>query len=241
MPAPTVDWTLVQVRNKYVNFAGDPLEGERVIFTPHATRAVDQDRVTTIIGQPIIAIIAADGTIAVSLPATDDPDITPINFTYRVTEDFDLGQEYDISVPLAAAGTGIELVTIAPQLNPETGTQYGVGPNGDQAPAVNTTGVTGAINNASWAMPSTRTLTLAGNTTLTLNTNPLATVSLTVTLIIKQAASGGPYTFTWPASLEWAGDAAAPSMPVTANAELMVHLFWTGLAWRAFLAGVFYP
>jgi hypothetical protein len=65
-------------------------------------------------------------------------------------------------------------------------------------------------------------------------------VSGTVTIILKQAASGGPYTVTWP-TIEWAGDAPAPTMPTVANSELIVNLFWTGQAWRGSVMGVYYP
>jgi hypothetical protein len=93
-----------------------------------------------------------------------------------------------------------------------------------------------------YSSPATRTRVLGSNCTITsLAAGPATGVSFTVTLVVKQAPSGGPYTVTWPATLEWPNDVAAPVMPTTANAELIVHLFWTGVAWRAFLAGVFYP
>jgi hypothetical protein len=112
------------------------------------------------------------------------------------------------------------------------------GDSGDLSPVVNSSpGATFTLPGS--AVPSTRTMTLTTNFTLSIN-NPGSTVSGTVTIILKQAASGGPYTVTWP-TIEWAGDAPAPTMPTVANSELIVNLFWTGQAWRGSVMGVYYP
>jgi len=115
------------------------------------------------------------------------------------------------------------------------------GDPGDLTPSDSNTW-TGAITLGPYTGPTTRVRTLTGNTTIA---NPptagTSGVSYTVTLVVKQAATGGPYTVTWPAALEWANDAAAPSMSTASNSELIVHLFWTGVAWRAVLGGVFFP
>lgn len=89
--------------------------------------------------------------------------------------------------------------------------------------------------------PRTVTRTLGSNSTITAISAGPTGQSYTATLIIKQAASGGPFTLAWPSTLEWSNDAAAPQMPTVANSELIVSLFWTGIAWRAVLVGVYYP
>lgn len=117
------------------------------------------------------------------------------------------------------------------------------GPKGDQGD------YTASANIPSYSSPyniapasqTTIRLTLDKNLTLTLNGTATADTAYTKTVILKQAASGGPYTVTWPASIEWASDAPAPSMPTVAGAELIVHLFWTGVAWRGIVAGVYFP
>lgn len=114
------------------------------------------------------------------------------------------------------------------------------GDSGDLAPAVQssplaTYTITAAI------LPSTMTWLLARNVVISFGTDPVATISGTATFVIKQAATGGPYTVTWPSTLEWANDAPAPTVPTTPNAELIVHLFWTGSAWRGMVGGVFFP
>lgn len=112
MPQPTPNWDLIEVRGRYVGTDGGPISG-RIIFTPKATRLVDQAAVTTLIGRAI-SVKLEDGNCTILLPATDDPDVTPTNFTYTVTEDFVGGSKYDIEVPLSAATDGIELALAAP-------------------------------------------------------------------------------------------------------------------------------
>lgn len=99
----------------------------------------------------------------------------------------------------------------------------------------------GAVYTITTAMlPSTRTLTLSANLTVAALPTPAFT-SGAITLVFKQPASGGPYTVTFPATLEWPGDAPAPGMPTAFNAELVVQLVWTGVNWRAVKIGEFYP
>ena len=99
-----------------------------------------------------------------------------------------------------------------------------------------------ANGTASMSGATTATLyrwTLSGN--LTIGTMPTpADLGLVIQFVLKQAASGGPYTVTWP-TIKWAGDAPAPAMPTVANAELIVNLLWTGTAWRGLVAGSFFP
>ena len=111
---PTANWDFVEVRGRYVGTDGKPVSG-RVTFTPKASRMVDLLALTTIIGRTISAEIDPnDGTFAISLPASDDPDITPASFTYTVDEDFRGGDKYEIEVPISSQVTGIELASIAP-------------------------------------------------------------------------------------------------------------------------------
>ena len=113
---------------------------------------------------------------------------------------------------------------------------------GDMTPVSQAPALSGTVTITSAMLPSTRSWTLSGNLTIALHsTLPAATVSGTITLVLKQATSGGPFTVTWPGTLEWAGDAPAPTMPTVANAELIVHLLWTGVAWRAMVGGTFFP
>lgn len=114
------------------------------------------------------------------------------------------------------------------------------GDPGDLAPVSTLASATGSLSPTD-NPPYTYHWTLSGNVTITgLGSGLGATESGTKTFIIKQAASGGPYTVTWP-TIEWSNDVAAPLMPTVANAELIVHVFWTGTAWRGIVQGVYYP
>jgi hypothetical protein len=115
------------------------------------------------------------------------------------------------------------------------------GDPGDLTPATQSAGLNGALALTSGMVPSTRQWALAGNITVSISSNPASTLSGTITLVIKQAASGtGPFTVTWPAGIAWAGGAPAPVMPTAASARLVVHLFWTGVEWLGAVMGTFF-
>lgn len=122
MTSPSTNWNLVPVTAKFMNADGTAVKG-RVIFTPRASRLVDLAALTTVIGNAVIATLA-NGVMTISLPATDDPDVTPTDFTYLVKEDFPGGISYEISVPLASAGAGIDLASLVPA-DPSPGTTIG--------------------------------------------------------------------------------------------------------------------
>lgn len=116
------------------------------------------------------------------------------------------------------------------------------GEAGDLTPTTAWNTAQGTYTVTGTTLPYTFRWTLVGNLAVAISaSNPPSTVSGTCTFVIKQAATGGPFTVTWPASLEWAGDAPAPAMPTVASAEMIVHLLWTGAAWRAFYGGAFFP
>jgi hypothetical protein len=121
MPAPSANWNLVPVTGQYVNIDDTPVVG-RIVFTPTATRAVDQADLVTIIGIGIAVELDSNGAFTTALPATDDPDITPTEFSYSVNEDFPGGAQYEITLSLATLPGGINMATVAPvEPNPGTG------------------------------------------------------------------------------------------------------------------------
>lgn len=119
-----VNYNTVEVRGKFVGTDGTPVTG-RVVFTPKAKRLVDTIALTTIIGRSIAATLDSGGGFAIEIPATDDPDLTPTDFTYEVREDFTGGSTYQIEVPLAYSSIGIELAVVAP-VQPVNGVVPGV-------------------------------------------------------------------------------------------------------------------
>lgn len=113
MPLPT-DYDTVTVTGKFTLLDGSPAQGKvrftgKVVVTSAATK-------TNVVPTSIVAILDANGSFSVPLPATDDPDIQPNGWTYRVQEELTTGggRTYEMVVPIAAKGSGLDLSTVAP-------------------------------------------------------------------------------------------------------------------------------
>lgn len=116
MALPT-NYDTVPVTGTWVNLDGSPASGQ-ISFTanvPSGTFLTDSGANVLILPMTITAKLDSQGSVSVSLPATDDPDISPAGFTYTVTEKLSTGsRSYSIAVPSALASTGVDLVTVAP-------------------------------------------------------------------------------------------------------------------------------
>lgn len=72
----------------------------------------------------ITGTLDATGSFTVSLPATDDPDISPTGWTYAVTVATTAWAErFRLSIPAASSGT-LELADLAPAVNPPATVTY---------------------------------------------------------------------------------------------------------------------
>lgn len=111
---------------------------------------------------------------------------------------------------------------------------------GDLTPVSVWTTANGPVSPGTVDIPRTFHWTLSGDLTVTVGADPRPDVSGTITMVLKQSASGGPFTVTWPVDLPWAGGALAPAMPTAANSKLVVHLFWTGQEWLGSVMGTFF-
>ncbi len=108
--------TDVAVRGRYFLADGTAATG-RVIFTPRRTSNQGSGQTGHIIPVATVVAVLAEGAFTVTLQATDDPDLTPLDWTYEVREQISEVKgvrSYDIDVPTSAAGTGIDLVDVAP-------------------------------------------------------------------------------------------------------------------------------
>lgn len=111
MPSP--DWDGVELRWSGHYLDGSPVTG-RLVVTATEPRFLDDaegaELATAVYAVPIVVPIV-DGYASITVPATDDPDITPNGFEYTITEELDRGQGGSITVPvlLAHAATGIDL------------------------------------------------------------------------------------------------------------------------------------
>ena len=109
------NWQLVPVFGQYLKVDGTPVEG-KLVFDPRPDLMVNTDELVTIIGGPIEVLVNAYGQFRVELPATDDDDITPLSWTYHVTEKWinAPSAEYDIELPLSLRPVGLDLNLASP-------------------------------------------------------------------------------------------------------------------------------
>jgi hypothetical protein len=99
--ALTPNLSTVTVGGQYVDVAGNPIAGQ-IKFTPRAI-LVDTSGDQVIVNRTITVDLDANGEFTVVLPVTDDADISPVDFTYRVEEAFSGGRVYDITLPSSPA------------------------------------------------------------------------------------------------------------------------------------------
>jgi len=112
MPLPG-NFQTVTVTGTYLGIDGAVLSGT-VKFMANAT-LVDASAAVVIVPKPLVVTLDGNGAFTTQLPATNDPDIAPLNFAYEVTETFDRAgtRHYFIQVPFDTVGS-LDLSTIAP-------------------------------------------------------------------------------------------------------------------------------
>lgn len=71
----------------YVDAEGNPRQG-RIEFTPDVNRVISKGEDVIVTSKTIGVDLDANGHFEIVLPATDDPDIVPLNWTYKVVEKF---------------------------------------------------------------------------------------------------------------------------------------------------------
>lgn len=98
------------VTAQYLDLKGLPLSGT-VTFTASPSALLDANVSLIIVPKVFTATLDANGRINITLPATDDPDINPVNWTYAVSENFTGGRKYNIKAP---QNTTIDLVNVSP-------------------------------------------------------------------------------------------------------------------------------
>ncbi|MES2631241.1 MAG: hypothetical protein V4611_04775 [Patescibacteria group bacterium] len=98
-----------------------------------------------------------------------------------------------------------------------------------------TSDVTGSISLASYTKSSVIQYRLTGNITIT-TLPPSPIIGHTLTLVLTQDATGSR-TLTLPGTVKKAYG-LAPTLSTSANALDMLHLFWDGVSWHVFVAGL---
>jgi hypothetical protein len=111
MPLPN-GLSTVTVTGTFLHPDGTPLKGA-LAFVPEPAILTSATHGTLLLGTATV-LLSDTGTFTVTLLATDDPDITPVGWTYRVTERcYDApGRSYPIALP--AAAPTVDLADIAP-------------------------------------------------------------------------------------------------------------------------------
>lgn len=100
----------VNVTGKYIDFEGNPIEGQiRFTLSGVLRNGIDDQ----IVAPSSIVVPLNQGSFTVTLPATNDPDIVPNPFEYMVEESFPGGRTYSISLPYNTVGT-LNLNDISP-------------------------------------------------------------------------------------------------------------------------------
>jgi hypothetical protein len=124
------DYRTGTVIGTWTTTLGRPGRG-MVVFTPRPTFMVAAGD-TIVLPNPVVARLI-NGSISVTLAATDDLDVSPLDWTWRVeirTEGPRVAT-FDIAVP---TGSVIDLRTVV-EVDPATGTAMVTGPTGPAGPA----------------------------------------------------------------------------------------------------------
>lgn len=118
MPWPTALKVIpVHIRIVAPDLAQTPAVGRVVFDLPYPLRD-SSDSVILGTDPPIVATLDVNGEATIDLPATNDPDITPINWTYRVLVETDVwNQTFRAAVPFDHVGT-LEFDAMAPAVTP---------------------------------------------------------------------------------------------------------------------------
>jgi peptidoglycan/xylan/chitin deacetylase (PgdA/CDA1 family) len=137
MPLPP-GLSTVTVTGTYLHPDGTAYSG-RLVFRPEPGVLTSAAHGTLVIGD-VEVVLDNNGQFTVSLLATDDPDVTPVGWTYRVTERwYDTpGRSYPLSLP--AAAPTVDIADVAPTAPSEgeyvvvTGPAGPAGPEGLEGP-----------------------------------------------------------------------------------------------------------
>ncbi len=108
MPLPgNVD--TITVTGTYVDMSGAPLSGT-VTFVASVNRLRDPDADVIITDYPFVATLDGSGSFSIELPATDDSDLVPSPWYYRVTENLnDHRETFFMEVPQSSPGGVLDM------------------------------------------------------------------------------------------------------------------------------------
>ena len=180
MPLP-VNLSTVTLSGTYVDLQGNPIRGQ-VKFTPR-TVALNPSADTILIPSALTVSLDDNGSFVVVLPATNDTDLIPTGFTYRVEESFTGGRTFDISLP--STSPVINLADIAPsQPNDGSGVIFV-----SQSEYVTVDGRLTVVESAAGSYSTVASAAITANNAATTASNAASAASAATTTILNQATS----------------------------------------------------
>jgi hypothetical protein len=109
--------TTITVTGQYIDFAGSAIAGQVKFTNPQFLVNSAADRM--IVPTTITATLDNTGAFSVTIPITNDVDLSPLNFTYTYEEAFVGGSTFTISLP-ANLGGSVDISDLRPQVTVES-------------------------------------------------------------------------------------------------------------------------
>lgn len=136
------DLNFVTVHGTYKDMSGATMTGS-LTFTP-SVAVLDPGSDLIILPKAFTATLTA-GAFSISLPATDDPDVTPLGWSYTVVENVGPASRSNLTctVPITYVSTGVSLATLL-------GTSFVGAPSGNYVTLTEGDGRYGQLAGATW-------------------------------------------------------------------------------------------
>jgi hypothetical protein len=104
-----INITTIVVTGTYLDFSGNPIAGQVKFYTSQVLIDAAADRI--IIPSTITGNLDSNGSFSVTLPTTNDVDVSPLNYTYTYEEAFPGGSTYTLSLP-SSLGASVDIADI---------------------------------------------------------------------------------------------------------------------------------
>lgn len=98
------------VMGKFVGLNGAPIAGT-ITFNPTPKVLLDYAQLVTIVPRSITVTLDVNGAFSIFIPATDDPDISPVDWTYTVSESWVGGLTFSMEAPVGAV---VDITVVTP-------------------------------------------------------------------------------------------------------------------------------
>lgn len=103
--------TTITITGQYIDFKATPVAGQVKITNSSFLTDAAADRM--IVPTTITADLDSNGAFSLTVPVTNDVDVSPLNYTYTFEEAFIGGSTYTISLP-ASLGASVDISDLRP-------------------------------------------------------------------------------------------------------------------------------